>query len=236
LRLEANAVINGTLDFLLASKVALCGLHRHVPEQKLDLFELSTCNVTESGACAAQIVGSNFLDTDRLGEVLNDVPHDLFGQPISPNDPALFDRAEETAGLGSRRYHPVINPRFDPVGNRHSANVTALAYQNLLLTDSGGIQEEAPSLGKPVLVLRMKTERPEAVASDAARLVGTDADAIVGEASRLLDDPLEYARRTRVQNLYGDGCASARIAGVIRSFFAEAEPGMEARLAASPKS
>jgi hypothetical protein len=100
-----------------------------MPEQKLDLFELSTCNVTEPGACATQIVGRNLLNTDRLGEVLNDVPDDLFCQPISPNDPALIDGAEETAGLSPRRFHPVIDPRFDPVGNWYGSNVTALADQ-----------------------------------------------------------------------------------------------------------
>src|SRR5690242_6863117 len=80
----------------------------------------STCNVTEPGACATQIVGRNLLNPDRFGEVLHDVPDDLFCQPISPNDPALVDAAEETAGLSSRRLHPVIDPRFDPVWNRHS--------------------------------------------------------------------------------------------------------------------
>jgi UDP-N-acetylglucosamine 2-epimerase len=89
----------------------------------------------------------------------------------------------------------------------------------LLLTDSGGIQEEAPSLGKPVLVMREKTERPEAVHAGTAKLVGTAEARIVDEASRLLDDPPEYDRMARVHNPYGDGCASRRIADVIVSFF-----------------
>jgi hypothetical protein len=78
------------LDFLLATNVTLCGLHRDMPEQKLNLFDLSPCHVTEPGACATQIVGRNFFNADRLGEVLHDVPDDLFCQPISPNDPALI--------------------------------------------------------------------------------------------------------------------------------------------------
>ncbi len=89
----------------------------------------------------------------------------------------------------------------------------------ILISDSGGVQEEAPSLGKPILVLRDKTERPEAVDAATARLVGTETARIVGEASLLLDDPEEYGRRARVHNPYGDGQASARIGDAIRSFF-----------------
>ena len=89
-----------------------------------------------------------------------------------------------------------------------------------LITDSGGIQEEAPSLGKPVLVLREKTERPEAVDAGTVKLVGTDEDKIVMEASRLLDDPEEYLRMTRIHNPYGDGQASKRIAAATATFLA----------------
>jgi UDP-N-acetylglucosamine 2-epimerase (non-hydrolysing) len=82
----------------------------------------------------------------------------------------------------------------------------------LIVTDSGGIQEEAPSLGKPVLVLRDVTERPEAVAAGTVRLVGTDEDRIVAEAERLLDDQSAYSAMARAHNPYGDGEAAARIA------------------------
>jgi UDP-N-acetylglucosamine 2-epimerase (non-hydrolysing) len=82
----------------------------------------------------------------------------------------------------------------------------------LIITDSGGVQEEAPSLGKPVLVLREKTERPEAVEAGTVKLVGTTEDLIVSEAERLLDDENEYARMTRIHNPYGDGQACERIA------------------------
>jgi len=88
----------------------------------------------------------------------------------------------------------------------------------LLITDSGGIQEEGPSLGKPILVLRDKTERPEAVMAGTVKLVGTDESRIVDEASNLLDDPAAYESMSRVHNPYGDGYASARIAGLIHSF------------------
>lgn len=88
----------------------------------------------------------------------------------------------------------------------------------LLITDSGGIQEEAPSLGKPILVLREKTERPEAVVAGTVKLVGTDEKRIVDEANRLLDDPFEYQRMARVHNPYGDGLASGRISNLTGSF------------------
>ncbi len=88
----------------------------------------------------------------------------------------------------------------------------------LMVTDSGGIQEEAPSLGKPVLVLREKTERPEAVEAGTVRLVGTDVERIVSEAGRLIDDERMYEAMSAVHNPYGDGRASARISDVICSF------------------
>lgn len=86
----------------------------------------------------------------------------------------------------------------------------------ILITDSGGIQEEGPSLGKPILVLREKTERPEAVVAGTVRLVGTDEDLIVREAARLLDDADAFAAMARRHNPYGDGKASPRIADALR--------------------
>ena len=88
----------------------------------------------------------------------------------------------------------------------------------LLITDSGGIQEEGPSLGKPILVMREKTERPEAVLAGTVKLVGTDQRRIVDEAQLLLDSPAAYQAMARVHNPYGDGQASSRIAQLIHSF------------------
>lgn len=85
----------------------------------------------------------------------------------------------------------------------------------LVLSDSGGVQEEAPALGKPVLVLRETTERPEAVAAGVVRLVGTDADAIVNEVQHLLDDAAAYRAMARGVSPYGDGRAAARIVQVL---------------------
>jgi UDP-N-acetylglucosamine 2-epimerase (non-hydrolysing) len=87
---------------------------------------------------------------------------------------------------------------------------------DVVLTDSGGLQEEAPALGKPVLVLRDTTERPEAVEAGVAWLVGTDASAIVGATSRLLDDPLTYAEMAHPENPFGDGRARFRIVRALK--------------------
>jgi UDP-N-acetylglucosamine 2-epimerase (non-hydrolysing) len=93
--------------------------------------------------------------------------------------------------------------------------VDLMCKAHLLLTDSGGIQEEGPSLGKPVLVLREKTERPEAVAAGTARLVGTNENRILAETERLLDDTDAYQRMAHSYNPYGDGRASERIASFL---------------------
>jgi len=90
-----------------------------------------------------------------------------------------------------------------------------LARSHLILTDSGGIQEEAPSLGKPVLVLRDTTERPEGIKAGTLKLVGTDEETIYTEFKRLLTDETEYAKMSEASNPYGDGLASRRIADIL---------------------
>ena len=95
--------------------------------------------------------------------------------------------------------------------------VTLLKQASVVLTDSGGIQEEAPGLGVPVLVMRNTTERPEAVEAGTVRLVGTDRARIVGAVRELLDDPEVYARMSRAINPYGDGHAAERIVAILRA-------------------
>lgn len=90
-------------------------------------------------------------------------------------------------------------------------------HSYLILTDSGGIQEEAPSLGKPVLVMRDTTERPEGIAAGTLKLVGTNEEVIYREFTKLLDDPAEYAKMSHASNPYGDGHASERIADVLET-------------------
>lgn len=97
--------------------------------------------------------------------------------------------------------------------------IRLMRASTLILTDSGGIQEEAPSLGKPVLVLRKTTERPEGVHAGVAKLVGTDQSVIVSEASRLLSDSQAYQAMSQVASPYGDGRAAERILAAIRHRF-----------------
>ena len=97
--------------------------------------------------------------------------------------------------------------------------VALMSASRLLLTDSGGVQEEAPSLGKPVLVMRDTTERPEGIAAGTVRLVGTDAGLIEEEVARLLEDPSAYEAMAHLENPYGDGRAADRIIEGIRGWF-----------------
>ena len=94
-----------------------------------------------------------------------------------------------------------------------------MARSHIILTDSGGIQEEAPSLGKPVLVMRDTTERPEGVEAGTLRLTGTDEETIYSHFTRLLDDPEEYEKMSRASNPYGDGMACIRIADILEQEF-----------------
>ncbi len=131
--------------------------------------------------------------------------------PVHPN-PNVRTPVHER--LGS---HPNIT-LTEPMDYVPFVDLMRRAY--VILTDSGGIQEEGPSLGKPVLVLREKTERPEAVEAGTVKLVGTDTGRIVRETVTLLDCPEEYERMSRIHNPYGDGHASERIEAAIRDHFA----------------
>jgi UDP-N-acetylglucosamine 2-epimerase (non-hydrolysing) len=119
-----------------------------------------------------------------------------------------------------------IVPILEPLENvrvieplAYGGLVRLMQRSDIVLTDSGGIQEEAPSLGKPVLVLRDTTERPEAVAAGTVRLVGTEESAVVGAVRTLLHDPREYAAMANAVNPYGDGRAAQRTVAAIAHFF-----------------
>jgi UDP-N-acetylglucosamine 2-epimerase (non-hydrolysing) len=99
----------------------------------------------------------------------------------------------------------------------------AMSAAHVLLTDSGGVQEEAPSLGKPVLVMRDTTERPEAVDAGTVRLVGTHAETIRDALSLLLDDATAYAKMAGAQNPYGDGRAAPRAVAAISHMFGQGD-------------
>ncbi len=117
-----------------------------------------------------------------------------------------------------RPIHEVFGEDLSSLGNLHFIEpldylpfVYLMEKSAIVLTDSGGIQEEAPGLGKPVLVMRDTTERPEALQAGTVRLVGTDYNRIVDETSRLFDDPMHYNTMSHAVNPYGDGFASSRI-------------------------
>lgn len=131
--------------------------------------------------------------------------------PVHPN-PNVHDVAYQVLGN-----HPRIT-LCEPLDYLQFVEVMKHAY--LILSDSGGIQEEAPALGKPVLVLRQETERPEAVREGVVRLVGSDFDQIVGTVQHLLDNKVAYKQMARGVSPYGDGKAADRITVVLRNYFA----------------
>ncbi len=136
---------------------------------------------------------------DRFGDV-----HFIYPVHLNPN---VQEPVRRILGNHSRIH------LIDPLP--YSSLVWLMSHAYLVLTDSGGLQEEAPSFEKPVLVMRDTTERPEGIAAGCARLVGTDQKNIVDALSLLLNDPNEYARMANVKNPYGDGKAAERIADVI---------------------
>ena len=120
--------------------------------------------------------------------------------------------------------HEVFGKKLENLGNmffieplQYLEFVYLMEKSTIVLTDSGGIQEEAPSLGKPVLVMRDTTERPEALTAGTVKLVGTDFDKIVGEVSTLLDNPAEYVKMSQAVNPYGDGKACKRIINILKN-------------------
>jgi len=106
--------------------------------------------------------------------------------------------------------------------------VYLMKASHIILTDSGGIQEEAPSIGKPVLVMRDTTERPEAVDAGTVQLVGTDVHVILEAVTRLLENAEHYRRMSQAQNPYGDGDASHRIVDALLTRFGEAVKDIKA--------
>jgi UDP-N-acetylglucosamine 2-epimerase (non-hydrolysing) len=136
----------------------------------------------------------------QLASSLGDRIHMVYPVHLNPH---VREPAQRT--LGARPNISLIEP-LDYLPMVH-----LLKASTLVLTDSGGLQEEAPALGKPVLVLRRVTERPEAIEAGTARLVGTDPEVIVRETRRLLDDSAAYSAMARAVNPFGDGHAAERI-------------------------
>jgi UDP-N-acetylglucosamine 2-epimerase (non-hydrolysing) len=185
----------------------------------------------EAGTMSSEADWS-WLDPAKKLIVVTAHRRESFGTGFERICQALADLAERPDVAIVYPVHP--NPNVQDPVNRllaHRTNVHRIAPLDyvpfvdlmrrayLLITDSGGVQEEGPSLGKPILVLREKTERPEAVAAGTVKLVGTDREKIVTEANRLLDDPKMREAMALVHNPYGDGRASERIADATASFF-----------------
>jgi UDP-N-acetylglucosamine 2-epimerase (non-hydrolysing) len=128
----------------------------------------------------------------------------IFPVHMNPNVRKVMDTK-----LGN---HPRI-AMIEPLDYPHFARLLSISY--IMLSDSGGVQEEAPALGKPVLVMRETTERPEGVAAGTAKLVGTDKNRIISEIFTLLDDEAAYSNMARAHNPFGDGQAAHKIAGLV---------------------
>ena len=144
---------------------------------------------------------------EAVRQIVEDFPSVEVVFPVHKN-PKVREIVREILG-GVERIHLI-----DPLDYEPFANLMARAY--LVLTDSGGVQEEAPSLGKPVLVLRDTTERPEAVEAGTVRLVGTDKKILLSHVRELLMDKNAYQHMANAVNPYGDGRASERIVEALR--------------------
>jgi UDP-N-acetylglucosamine 2-epimerase (non-hydrolysing) len=151
--------------------------------------------------------GEPFRDLCRgLAEIARRYPADTVLYPVHLNPNVRRPVGEILQGIPNVRL-------IEPLDYEPFVHLLKRAY--LALTDSGGIQEEAPALGKPVLVMRETTERPEGVDAGTVKLVGASAEKIVAEASRLLDDPAAYAAMAQAKNPYGDGTASRQICDIL---------------------
>ena len=145
-----------------------------------------------------------------LRAIIEEFPETYAIFPVHRNPKVQSVVAEELGNLDRVKL-------IDPMDYEPFANLMARAY--LVLTDSGGVQEEAPSLGKPVLVLRDTTERPEAIAAGTVKLIGTSEQRVYSETRKLLADQAEYRRMAEACNPYGDGLAAARIADFLMCRF-----------------
>jgi UDP-N-acetylglucosamine 2-epimerase (non-hydrolysing) len=236
---EMNRVVTGrlaTLHFAPTQSARLNLLAEHIPDHLIFVTGntgidavLHVARELEQGRIPPH--AWEWLDRSRKPIVVTAHRRESFGEGIGRICEALFElagRDDVQIVYPVHRNPNVLHPVTRALcGRSNIALIEPLDYPSfvdlmrrayLLITDSGGIQEEVPSLGKPVLVMRETTERPEAVEAGTVKLVGTDPAKIIAEAVRLLDDREEYERMSRIHNPYGDGHASRRIAGAIAQF------------------
>lgn len=204
--ITGNTVIDALLDVVngpLADPAAqkdLAGRYPFLDAQKKMI--LVTCHRRESYGEGFESICSALEELSRRQDV-----QIVFPVHMNPNVRAVFSRLADRPGV--HLIEPVNYLDF----------VFLLSRCHIILTDSGGIQEEAPSMGKPVFVLREVTERPEAVAAGTVKLVGTDRDLILKSAGNLLDDDAAYAAMSSIHNPYGDGKACERIVASLNGEF-----------------
>lgn len=153
---------------------------------------------------------------NAIGDLADKFPDVSFVYPVHLNPQVRKVVGEVLQSDGGRRPNIYL---IDPLAYEYF--VAMMKRSEVILSDSGGVQEEAPSLNKPVLVMRDTTERPEAVASGAVKLVGVDRKKIVSEVSKLLTDKAYYGKMVNVENPYGDGNACQRISKIFRDYFSK---------------
>lgn len=242
---EMNRILTGrlaTLHFPPTSRAAAALRAEGVPEDRITITGntgidavLYVCGELDSGALAApswpwrqegrklvlvtshrrENFGGGFRSAMRALATLAERDDVQIVYPVHRNPNVVGPAHEILSG------HPNIT-LLDPLPYVPFVDLMRRSY--LIISDSGGIQEEAPSLGKPVLVLRDKTERPEAVEAGTVKLVGTSEGCIVDAATELLDDADRYLAMTRVHNPYGDGHACEAIVSALEAHFLTAKP------------
>lgn len=152
---------------------------------------------------------------EAIAQLANDFPDVDYVFPVHPNPQVVAPVHEQLSKLGNVHL-------LDPLS--YVEFVYLMSLSSLILTDSGGLQEEAPALGKPLLLMREHTERPEAIAAGAVRMVGLDKTRIVHAVRQLLTGPIEYKTMAQVRQIYGDGHASQRIVQEINEFLEMNQP------------
>jgi len=205
---------------LVTGNTVIDALHWVTAKLADDPAQASVIAPVEARFAGKRIIGVTTHRRENFGSGMDDIAH------------AIRDLAarDDVAIIFPVHLNPQVRAAMLPIlgGLDNVALLEPLDYLNftrllqiaeLMLTDSGGVQEEAPALGKPVLVMRDTTERPEGVAAGTARLVGTDRATIVAQATQLLDDPAAYAAMAQAHNPFGDGHSSARIAQAISRWF-----------------
>jgi len=214
---DCHVTGNTVIDALLSTRTKIAGLEAAAVGARLGI--------------APAFIGSYLADARSRWVLVTGHRRESFGAGFEGICRGLRQLVDAHPDLGV--VYPVhLNPQVqEPVrrllgGYPRIALAAPAAYEDFVwlmdrcafvLTDSGGVQEEAPSLGKPVLVMRENTERPEGLAAGTSELVGTDPGRLVAAAHRLLADPAEYARRAQLRNPFGDGAAAARIARVMEA-------------------